>query len=315
MFLSFIIPVYNCERLIGRCIESIECQDFNDFEVILINDGSKDNSFLVCQDLSKRYDNIKVLTQENKGASSARNAGLKVAQGEYVWFVDADDYISDGIVKTLYSQSLTNNCDAYAMNYKYITIGKETDILLYSEDADVKSVDYLHNSPCMFAATKVYKKVALKGLQFQEGLTNIEDFLFNILFLSSIESIHTLPVVGYVYDNTNQQSTSRNRDKKHLEKLSNNSIEVHRIINEFLQTYPQNKMRDVIVNLLNYSITGHIYSLLRFYTPDRLKEVVSWYKRHNLYPIGKTGKKRADIARFFFNRYGLLMLVSNFRNL
>ena len=310
MFLSFIIPVYNCEHLIPRCVDSIEKQEYKDFEIILVNDGSKDNSLNVCNDLASAYGNITVLDQSNKGASSARNHGLSIAKGDYVWFVDADDYIVPGILNVLYEHAQIKADDIYTMNYQYITEKSNSDIIIYDKDEDKTSVDYLSDSPCMFAATKVYKRIALRENKFEEGLTNIEDFLFNIKVLSEVKSVHTLPVVGYVYDNTNIKSTSRNRSIRNLVKLTNQSLIVHDIIHNQLKNMPVSDIRTAISKQLNYSILGHLFSLLRFYNPKRLKKVINWYKERELYPIGDTGKNRSNRALLLFNHQKLLLSVS-----
>lgn len=315
MFLSFIIPVYNCENLITRCVESIEEQDLDDFEVILVNDGSLDDSLDVCNRLADTYKNITVLTQSNKGASSARNHGLSIAKGNYMWFVDADDYITPGIVKIIYKKAIETSCDVFAMNYKYITNNSQEDILQYTEDTDISCVDYLSDAPCMFAATKVYKRASLKDLTFRDGLTNIEDFLFNIQYLATIDSIHTLPNVGYVYDNTNINSTSRNRSKRNLIKLTNQSLVVHEAIFNLLKNTPSSDVQIAISKQLNYSILGHLFSLLRFYNPKRLRKVINWYKDKNLYPIGDTGKKRSNRVLLLFNNYSLLLTLSYIKNI
>lgn len=311
MFLSFIIPVYNCEKLITRCVKSILEQDFDDLEIILVNDGSLDDSFDVCNKLADTYKNITVLTQSNKGASSARNHGLSIAKGDYVWFVDADDYITPGIVKTIYKHVIDKSCDVFAMNYKYITNSSQKDILQYTKDTDVSCVDYLSDAPCMFAATKVYKRSSLKGQTFRDGLTNIEDFLFNIQYLATIDSIHILPNVGYVYDNTNINSTSQNRSKRNLIKLTNQSLIVHEAIYNQLQRMPDSDVQIAVSKQLNYSILGHLYSLVRFYNSKRLSKVIKWYEEKGLYPIGDTGKKRSNRVLRLFNNRKLLLFVSN----
>lgn len=310
MFLSFIVPVYNCENLITRCVESIERQDFYDFEIILVNDGSLDDSFNICNKLANTYGNITVLTQSNKGASSARNHGLSIAKGDYVWFVDADDYITPGIIMTIYKHAIEKSCDVFAMNYKYITNKSQKDVLQYTKDTDVYCVDFLSDAPCMFAATKVYKRVSLNNLTFKDGLTNIEDFLFNIQYLATVNSVHTLPNVGYVYDNTNINSTSRNRSKRNLIKLTTQSLVVHEAIYNQLRNTPKSDVQIAISKQLNYSILGHLFSLLRFYNPKRLRKVINWYKEKELYPIGDTGKKRSNRALIVFNNPKLLVFLS-----
>ena len=99
---SIIVPVYNAEKYISRCIESVLSQDFNDYELILINDGSEDSSLEVCETYRFNYKQIKVFSQKNFGASSARNIGLQNAIGEYVCFIDADDYVGKNYISTLF---------------------------------------------------------------------------------------------------------------------------------------------------------------------------------------------------------------------
>lgn len=98
---SVIIPVYNAEKTIRRCLDSIIKQNWNKAEIILINDGSKDRSGEICRDYATKYKNIIYIEQENSGASAARNAGLDAAKGEYITFVDSDDYVLDGYFSTL----------------------------------------------------------------------------------------------------------------------------------------------------------------------------------------------------------------------
>ena len=95
MFLSFIIPLYNCGKFISQCLDSILSSKLpcSQYEVIIINDGSVDDGPQICLDYVKKHSNIFFLSQKNRGASTARNVGLDMAQGEYIWFVDGDDMI------------------------------------------------------------------------------------------------------------------------------------------------------------------------------------------------------------------------------
>ena len=99
--ISIIIPVYNTEQYLVECIESIIKQNYDDYEIILVNDGSKDNSGLICDSYAKQYKNIKVIHKNNGGLSDARNEGLKLAKGEYVLFIDSDDYIYPNSLKKI----------------------------------------------------------------------------------------------------------------------------------------------------------------------------------------------------------------------
>ena len=93
--ISVIVPVYNAEKTLRRCVDSILAQTFEDFELILINDGSKDQSGDICDEYAAKDSRVKTIHKTNGGVSSARNAGLRIAQGEYIAFIDSDDYIDN----------------------------------------------------------------------------------------------------------------------------------------------------------------------------------------------------------------------------
>lgn len=103
--ISIIIPVYNVEEYLRECLDSVVNQSFKDIEIICINDGSTDNSYKILEEYSKTYDNFKIINQSNKGLSTARNEGLKIAMGEYVYFIDADDVLKENALDIIW-----NNC-------------------------------------------------------------------------------------------------------------------------------------------------------------------------------------------------------------
>ena len=94
MLISIIVPVYNVENYLKECIDSILRQEFRDYEIILVDDGSKDDSGKICDEYGKKYSFISVIHKKNGGLSDARNFGLKIAKGEYILFIDSDDYIA-----------------------------------------------------------------------------------------------------------------------------------------------------------------------------------------------------------------------------
>lgn len=108
--ISAILPAYNVEKYLGQCIESILSQNIS-CEIIVINDGSQDNTFLVANEYAKKYSNITVLTQENSGQSVARNRGIAIAKGEYLLLLDSDDYLVEGTLKNLYDKCVEHNLD------------------------------------------------------------------------------------------------------------------------------------------------------------------------------------------------------------
>lgn len=108
---SIIVPVYNCERLVGRCINSILDQTFTDFELIIVDDGSKDSSLSICQEIAKDNENVKVYTKPNGGANSARKFGVSKACGEYISFVDSDDVIPYDSIENLIAKTKVEQLD------------------------------------------------------------------------------------------------------------------------------------------------------------------------------------------------------------
>jgi len=211
MILSIIIPVYNVEMVLNRCIESIINQTYEDFELILVDDGSKDSSGIICDSYAKLDSRVKVLHKENGGVSSARNYGLEYAIGRYVQFVDSDDYLDPDMCFLLINNIEMNKSDmvicgyrivsnnkinsSYSMNIPCLHLhkGHKEFIELYNND--------LINSPC----NKLYKKEKINNLKFLDNLSLGEDLIFNLSYLQDIETITCIPEVlyNYVYDNLN----------------------------------------------------------------------------------------------------------------
>lgn len=126
---SLIIPIYNVEKYLEQCIESCENQDLpqDEYEIIAINDGSSDDSLRILEKLESKYKNIKILSQENQGLSTARNVGLNVAKGQYIWFIDSDDWINENILNGIYEILCEHHLDALHLAYKMVSAkGKES---------------------------------------------------------------------------------------------------------------------------------------------------------------------------------------------
>ena len=107
--ISVVVPVYNTKEYLEECLDSLIAQTLDDIEIIIVNDGSTDGSADICKKYAKKYNNIKYISQKNQGQSAARNAGVRVAKGEYVGFVDSDDHIKDDMYEFLYNNALRHN--------------------------------------------------------------------------------------------------------------------------------------------------------------------------------------------------------------
>lgn len=117
MKLSIVIPVYNVEKYIKKCLLSCVNQDISDYEIIIVNDGTPDNSMEIVRRIADDYSNIRILNQHNQGLSAARNNGFAIAKGEYVWFVDSDDWIESNCLKRI-TNELTDNIDILQLQYR-----------------------------------------------------------------------------------------------------------------------------------------------------------------------------------------------------
>jgi glycosyltransferase involved in cell wall biosynthesis len=109
--ISIIVPVYDVEKYLKKCVDSILNQTFKDFELILVDDGSPDNSGAICDQYAEKDSRVRVIHKENGGLSDARNAGIEVARGKYLGFVDSDDFVNEDMYKQLYTSIIENNAD------------------------------------------------------------------------------------------------------------------------------------------------------------------------------------------------------------
>lgn len=121
---SVIVPIYNVEKYLAECVDSILGQTFQDIEVILVDDGSSDRSGQMADDYAAQDTRVKVIHKENGGLSSARNAGMKVARGQYIYYCDSDDYISRDAIEILYDTAIRNDLDMVLFNADSF-VGKE----------------------------------------------------------------------------------------------------------------------------------------------------------------------------------------------
>ena len=182
---SIIIPVYNAENFLRNCIESVVAQTFKDWEMILVNDGSKDDSLAICEELADKDKRIGVINKQNGGPSSARNIGIHEAQGEYIFFLDADDTITPDCIESLYG--LAKQYEADYVQGKYMTsphpspIGRETRLPEFIEDRrKIKRLLLNHNKIQFTPHNRLVRRQMIidNGLFFNEEIKVREDFLW-----------------------------------------------------------------------------------------------------------------------------------------
>lgn len=241
--ISVIVPVYNVEKVLYHCIDSILNQIFNDFELILVDDGSTDNSGRICDEYAGKDTRAKVIHKQNGGVSSARNAGIEAAKGEYICFVDSDDYLESNYLKELvetkrkYADYDNIWCgfqtveDYNGKNKEAVIAKNDTGISCYSlEDIMILHERWLDASPC----NKLFNKrvVVNNNIKFPEDLSLGEDLLFNFEYLDSTKGkivVINQPLYNYIRDG------KESLDNKYYPDL----LEIYRRLNSETEKYAQ----------------------------------------------------------------------------
>ena len=203
---SIIVPVYNVEKYIDSCVISIITQTYKNLQVILVDDGTPDNSGKICDEYAKKDNRITVIHKENGGLSSARNAGLDIAKGDYIMFVDGDDYIADNAVEILVSANekydadfvqfelIHTKCEDYIKN----SVNENYNVQIITDLDKMYWKMYETVGSGESACTKLYKKHLFDGLKFKEGIIH-EDVYFTLFMLQRAKKAAYIDIGLYYY--------------------------------------------------------------------------------------------------------------------
>lgn len=215
--ISVIVPVFAAEKNLGRCIDSLINQTFKDFELILIDDGSPDKSGEICENYEKKDKRINVIRQANSGAAAARNNGIRAAKGEYIGFVDSDDYTSDNYLESLFTVVQNSNPDIAVCNYFQYSAGTEPVKMCHGFDEgtvfgkrDIENILYHNiftnkNTAGYFSLwNKLFRRsfITGNGIKMDSNMSFGEDMLFIMECLKHCESIAFTENAGYFYEMT-----------------------------------------------------------------------------------------------------------------
>lgn len=250
--LSIIIPVYNVERYIERCVNSIINQSYQNFELIIIDDGSIDGSSKILDILSSNDNRIQVYHVKNGGVSRARNLGLSFSKGEFIAFVDADDIVKNEMYTEMISIAQTENYDMVQCNYEdlyedgnvfqhneigTLTIENEDDMII----ACMERVIYAN------IFTKLFRKKTINNIYFDESIKYAEDLKFVVDCCEASKKIKLIELVGYQYFQRNDSADHKKINENYLSILkvadyfkkmyfNNNTVYPYVIKNDVLQT-------------------------------------------------------------------------------
>lgn len=235
-YFSLILPIYNVEKYLARCIDTLLDEVYKDYEMILVDDGSTDKCSEICDRYSELYSFIKVIHKENGGLSSARDAGLEIASGKYIFWIDSDDYIKKGALTVLYEA--TKNSDYDIVKFNYVT-NPEGKVSISSLKAGEYSEGYITETIVPMGLEKtstinfsiwshIYRREFIKenDLKFvSERIIGSEDYLYNFESYSSAKSMLVLEDVLYVYD-SREGSLSKRFKKNQSEQYRQLYIEM-----------------------------------------------------------------------------------------
>lgn len=207
---SVIVPIYNMEKHLNRCVDSILSQSYNKLEVILVDDGSTDDSWAICESYKNFDERVITIHQENHGVSSARNRGMDRTTGDYLMFVDSDDELLENAIEILINDS--NKFDADIVAGAVMDEGKDGIMHCSNNDGLIhvynrmESLERVLEGKCFFHAVyaKLYKKAFIDGIRFVEGRSINEDgfFLFQCSIKKPVFVTHNIPVYRYCYYQT-----------------------------------------------------------------------------------------------------------------
>lgn len=213
---SVIVPAYNAESTLDRCLESFAGQIRDDIEIILVNDGSKDSTAVICREYAAKYSQVRFIDKENGGVSSARNAGLKAAEGDFVTFVDSDDFVVQEYFSVI-DQYLEENCDFLMFGAKQFNGREYVDMPLKPAAAKTEEsvVELLSAALCSQKLNSPWNKVFRrsiienKKIRFDERLPIGEDKVFVVQYVLNAKNIMFIPEMLYCFSMENENSLSR----------------------------------------------------------------------------------------------------------
>ena len=287
--ISVIIPVYGVEKYIDRCLKSIVNQTLKEIEIIIVNDETKDNSMTICEEYKKRDNRIKIFNKKNEGLGLTRNFGIERASGEYIAFVDSDDYIDLNFYEELYRNAKKNNADACFTNYKIVTQKYNmiiNDIPFNKEVLEAKTVlynmmkvpqqNYTNKFIGMSVWRAIYKRDIIENndIRFYSERKYIsEDILFNFDFLEKANKISFINNVYYYYCKNEDSLTNTYREDR-FEKCI---ILYLKLIERSKENNEYNKMKTGIANGLIDNVRVCIKHTFIYNNYSKARDIIKKY--------------------------------------
>lgn len=261
---SVIVPIYNSEDKLERCIKSVLQQTFQDFELLLIDDGSKDKSLEICEKFSREDSRIRVVSKSNEGVSATRNRGLELAKGEYIQFLDSDDFIVPDMMDGLVKRMEQTGADMVISGYTEIRMDSRKDVIPGYEGS-CKVMELQETYPEIFNVVilnaiwnKLYRAEKIQNLRFRKEISLGEDLIFNLEYLKKADCISFIQLPFYQYDIREESLNTKFRE---------NSIELAKnIYQESMRFAKQCGLKEPAKEQISNTFVQYFfYGLLDFY--------------------------------------------------
>lgn len=289
MKLSIIVPIYNVEHYLRKCVDSLLAQDISDYEIILVDDGSPDECPQICNQYAEQYSNIKVIHQENAGLSAARNSGIAVAQGDYIMFVDSDDYLQPNVLGILMEQVERDQLDVLRFRYQNVRESGEEfapykDMTNYNDYSSNPTVGltFLNErmgTQCYAVQFIIRRELALLEL-FTPGIY-FEDTDWTPRMLLRAERVASTDLVVYNYLWREGSITLSQKDIAKQRKQLQDKMRLLEKLNKWGNQVADRRWFDSMISSLVVNVVGIIAST--FY--DERKEYIRQIKALDILPI------------------------------
>lgn len=294
--ISIIVPIYNSELFLKKTIESILNQTYKNLEVILVNDGSTDNSLKICQYYEKLDSRIIIINQKNSGVSSARNAGLECATGDFIGFVDSDDYIDIEMFEKMLKKAVEMEADIVECGYFTVDLesGAKTKFPLKSQVISGKEnciKSYLSGlNTTNFNVNKLYKASLINGLRYPDYKYS-EDYWFNSQAFNKCKVKVTIEEPLYYYVQHNESAVRKEFNLEERMDVIRAGIDVYNFVKNShpgLESYPAYYICNNIINFItcewriNHDKVNYLRQLFNDYYKNIDKNIINKRKRMKL---------------------------------
>ena len=257
---SIIVPMYNVENYITKCIDSLVNQTYSNIEIILIDDGSKDATFQIIKNFKDKR--IKYIYQKNAGVSAARNNGISKSSGDYITFIDADDWLEENAIELMINLFETNDCDVIRTNYYNVSYSDKKEIIQINKnvinDYYIKLEDVLLGKINCYVWLIMLKRDCINKISFNTNLPMMEDNYFYFELLKNDYKIKSFDIPTYYYlNNPNGASLNINNYKKNIDSIILLHSLIDSRINESEKIYNNTNITKCII-----SITKDVYKIM-----------------------------------------------------